>query len=222
MKNDLIYAIKWLYDAGVYNFSVENAVDSLKPLESISTLHELREAISNVECELQRTATNMVFGDGNPEADIMFIGEAPGADEDAKGLPFVGQSGKLLTKAIEALGLKRSDVYITNIIPWRPLGNRTPTNNEIELFRPYLIRHIQIVNPRVIVCLGSSASKAILQTNYGISKLRGRWISGVETIGLNIKIIATFHPAYLLRSPSQKKEFWRDLLRVADKIVDRQ
>lgn len=220
MKNDLIYAIKWLYDAGVYNFSTEDTVDCLKSIDSISTLQELREAISNVECELQSTATNMVFGDGNPEADIMFIGEAPGADEDAKGLPFVGQSGQLLTKAIEALGVKRSDVYITNIIPWRPLGNRTPTNNEIELFRPYLIRHIQIVNPRVIVCLGSSASKAVLQTNDGISKLRGRWISGVETIGLNIEVIATFHPAYLLRSPSQKKEFWRDLLRVADRIVD--
>ncbi len=142
--------------------------------------------------------------------------EAPGAEEDRQGLPFVGQSGQLLDKVLAAVGLDRSKVYITNILPWRPPGNRTPNTQEVALFRPYVIKHISLVNPKVVVCLGGTSTKALLQKNEGIMRLRGRW-AFVEEV--SIKVLPTFHPAYLLRSPSQKKEFWRDFLVVTEEIL---
>lgn len=220
MKGDLIDVIKWYYLSGVCNVTAEDvSIPERLDVGSIKELCDLKEAIQKVDCELKVSATNMVFADGNVESDIVFVGEAPGAEEDKHGLPFVGQSGQLLNKAIEAIGLSRKDVYITNIIPWRPLGNRTPTNNEIELFRPYLIQHIKIVKPRLIVCLGSSAARAVLGQNSGISKLRGLVIQGDEIFQERIDVIVTFHPAYLLRSPSNKKGFWEDFVRIRQ-IID--
>lgn len=212
MKNDIAHVIKWFQDAGVHDFIIEHDNNDDNRSEEISDLKSLKLAIENVDCALKATAQNMVFGAGNENADIVFVGEAPGAEEDKQGLPFVGQSGQLLTKAINAIGFDRDDLYITNVIPWRPLGNRTPTNDEIELYRPYLLKHIRIISPKIVVCLGSTAAKALLQENTGISKLRGRIIQGQEIFDQDIKIIATFHPAYLLRTPSQKREFWRDFL----------
>lgn len=217
VNEDMIEVIKWFHAAGVNNISVENHGASMS-VEHINDLPTLRQMVEQVECDLKDTALNMVFGDGNEKSKIVFIGEAPGADEDKAGLPFVGQSGQLLTKAINSISLDRKDVYITNIIPWRPIGNRTPTNAEVELYRPYLIQHVKIISPKIVVCLGSTAVRAVLQKNTGISSLRGRWLSGQETFGQDIKILATFHPAYLLRSPSQKKEFWRDFLKIYDEL----
>ncbi|MDR0555433.1 MAG: uracil-DNA glycosylase [Holosporaceae bacterium] len=182
-------------------------------LSEIQSLPELREAISKVDISLKNCALNMVFGVGNEKADLLLLGEAPGAEEDKQGIPFVGQSGQLLDKILTAVGLDRSMVYITNILPWRPPGNRTPTSHEIELFRPYVLKHIALVNPRVVMCLGGTAAKALLCTSQGIMQLRGKW----TTIdGIGAKILSTFHPAYLLRSPSQKREVWVDFLTAMD------
>ena len=218
-NEDIIDVIKWFYDAGVHNLSIDKNMAS-SSVDHVNDLLTLRQMIKDVDCDLKDTAINMVFGDGNEQSKIVFIGEAPGADEDKAGLPFVGQSGQLLTKAINAIGLDRKDVYITNIIPWRPIGNRTPTNAEVELYRPYLIQHVKIISPKIVVCLGSTAVRAVLQKNTGISALRGRWIDGQEIFGQEIKILATFHPAYLLRSPSQKKEFWRDFLKIYNELKE--
>lgn len=217
MRHDLIDVIKWYYLSGVCNTSVEpstNKEDSFD-VSSIKDLRTLKEAMQKIDCELKASATNMVFADGCVTSDVVFVGEAPGAEEDKQGIPFVGQSGQLLNKAIEAIGLSRKAVYITNIIPWRPLGNRTPTNNEIALFRPYLIQHVKIVQPKLVVCLGSSAARAVLAQNTGISKLRGSIISGDAIFESKINIIVTFHPAYLLRSPSNKRWFWDDFVQIA-------
>lgn len=212
MRDDIAYVIKWFQDAGVRDVIIEPDDNGDNRPEEISDLQSLKVAMENVECALKATALNMVFGTGNEKSDIVFVGEAPGAEEDKQGLPFVGQSGQLLTKAINAIGFDRDDLYITNVVPWRPLGNRTPTNDEIELYRPYLLKHIRIISPKIVVCLGSTAARALLQENTGISKLRGRVIQGQKIFGRDIKIITTFHPAYLLRTPSQKREFWRDFL----------
>lgn len=212
-KQEVLQVLQWFVDMGVSD------IISGKPVSpsssQITTLKELKEAISKLDIPLKHCANNLVFGMGNEKADVLLLGEAPGAEEDKQGLPFVGQSGQLLDKVLSSVDLDRTKVYITNIVPWRPPGNRTPSNQEVTMFRPYVLKHISLVNPKIVVCLGSTATKALLQTSEGITKLRGRWTS-IE--GISAKILPTFHPAYLLRSPSQKKGMWRDFLMVKEAI----
>jgi len=160
-------------------------------------------------CKLHRGRTKLVFGDGNPKADLVFVGEGPGRDEDQQGLPFVGRAGKLLTQMIEAMGLQRKDVYICNVVKCRPPENRTPEKDEVETCSPFLLRQLDAISPKVIVCLGSVAAQTLLETNRGISHFRGEWL---EFRGR--KLMATYHPAYLLRNPSAKGEVWKDLRKV--------
>ena len=179
------------------------------------SLEALRALLENFDgCALKFTATRMVFADGNPQARVMFVGEAPGRDEDIEGLPFVGRSGKLLDRMIAAIGLDRSRAYIANVIPWRPPGNRTPTPQETQICLPFIQRQIELVNPDVLVTLGNPSTQTLLSTRDGIMKTRGRWFD-YDTGTRTIKAIATFHPAYLLRSPSYKRMSWQDLRAIA-------
>jgi uracil-DNA glycosylase family 4 len=179
------------------------------------TLEALRALLENFEgCALRNTATRLVFSDGNPQARIMFVGEAPGRDEDIEGLPFVGRSGKLLDRMIAAIGLDRSKAYIANVIPWRPPGNRTPTPQETQICLPFIQRQIELVNPDVLVTLGNPSTQTLLQTREGIMRTRGKWFD-YDTGTRTIRAIATFHPAYLLRSPSYKRMSWQDLRAIA-------
>lgn len=174
---------------------------------NFSSLDELRQAVSNLDFPLKKTARHTVFSDGDPNSDVMIIGEAPGQDEDEQGKPFVGQSGKLLNAILSAVGLKRSEVYISNIVFWRPPGNRTPSSEEIAFCMPYVEQHIKLVRPKVLLLLGGVAVKSILNTSESISKLRGAC-----STYRHIPTIATFHPAYLLRSPGQKELAFRDFI----------
>jgi uracil-DNA glycosylase family 4 len=160
-------------------------------------------------CKLGKTRKNIVFGVGNPKAELMFVGEGPGADEDAQGEPFVGRAGKLLTQMIEAMGLRRQDVYIANVVKCRPPENRLPERDEIQTCSPYLMRQIAVIAPKVIVCLGACSAQTLLQTNQGISKFRGEWMDFRGS-----KLMATYHPAYLLRNPPAKADVWKDLQKV--------
>jgi len=174
------------------------------------TLLKIREDLGDcTRCKLHSTRNKIVFGDGNPKAELVFVGEGPGADEDAQGLPFVGRAGKLLTQMIEAMGLQRKDVYICNVVKCRPPENRQPEEDEIHTCSPFLLRQIDTIAPKVIVCLGAVAAKTLLQTNRGISQFRGEWL---EFRGR--KLLATYHPAYLLRNPPAKSEVWKDLQKV--------
>ena len=191
--------------------------------QACTTIAELRATVESFEgCGLKKFAKSTVFAEGNPEARIMFIGEAPGADEDRQGLPFVGASGKLLDKMLASIGLSRAaNAYITNIIFWRPPGNREPTHEEIASCLPFVQRHIELVDPAVLVCLGGPSAKTILATANGITKLRGKW-HDYQTPGLPrpIPAMPLFHPAYLLRSPQQKRLAWRDLLAIKQKLAE--
>jgi DNA polymerase len=179
---------------------------------SAQSLAELRATLERFEgCNLRFTATKLVFSDGNPEARVMFVGEAPGIEEDLQGLPFVGRSGKLLDRMIAAIGLDRTSAYIANVVPWRPPGNRTPTPQETEICRPFIERQIALAAPDFLILLGGASAKQILQTSEGILRLRGQWRS-YDAGGRKIRAMATLHPAYLLRQPLQKKLAWRDLL----------
>jgi len=179
------------------------------------TLDALRTLLENFDgCALKHTATRLVFADGNPQARVMFVGEAPGRDEDIEGLPFVGRSGKLLDRMIAAIGLDRSKAYIANVIPWRPPGNRTPTPQETQICLPFIQRQIELVNPDVLVTLGNPSTQTLLSTREGIMKTRGKWFD-YDTGTRTIRAIATFHPAYLLRSPSYKRMSWQDLRAIA-------
>lgn len=160
-------------------------------------------------CKLHRTRNKIVFGDGSANAQLVFVGEGPGADEDEQGLPFVGRAGKLLTQMIEAMGLQRKDVYICNVVKCRPPQNRQPEPDEVKECSPFLLRQIDAIAPKVIVCLGATAAQTILQTNCGISHFRGEW---QEFRGR--KLLATYHPAYLLRNPAAKSDVWKDLQKV--------
>jgi DNA polymerase len=170
-------------------------------------------------CALKFPASRLVFADGNPQARLMFVGEAPGRDEDIEGLPFVGRSGQLLNRMIAAIGLKRSDVYIANVIPWRPPGNRTPTPQETQICLPFIQRQIELVNPDVLVTLGNPSTQTLLPTREGIMKTRGRWFD-YDTGTRTIRAMATFHPAYLLRSPSYKRMAWLDLCAIAKALEE--
>lgn len=184
------------------------------------TLEALEAALMAFDgCNLKRTAKNLVFADGNPKARIMFVGEAPGRDEDIQGIPFIGRSGELLNKMLEAIGLTReNDAYIANVVPWRPPGNRTPTPQETELCRPFIERQIALVNPQILVPLGGAAAKQLFQTTEGIMKLRGKFRSYQLPTG-EIEAMATLHPAYLLRQPGQKRLVWQDLLKIHSRLT---
>lgn len=184
-----------------------------------SNLEELREAMAGFDgCNLKFTAKNLVFADGNPNAKLMLVGEAPGRDEDLEGLPFVGRSGRLLDRMLAAIGLDRTSAYITNVIPWRPPGNRTPTPHETEICRPFIERHIELVNPKVLVNLGGPSAKTLLNTTEGILRLRGNWRVHMTASGVAIPAMPTLHPAYLLRTPAHKKLAWRDFLEVKARL----
>ena len=182
--------------------------------KSAATLEELRALLERFEgCALRNTATQLVFADGNPHSRLMFVGEAPGRDEDIEGRPFVGRSGKLLDRMMAAIGLDRTKVYIANIVPWRPPGNRTPTPQESAICLPFLKRQIELANPDVLVCLGGPSAQTLLNIKDGITRTRGRWFT-FHTGTREIKAMATFHPAFLLRSPLQKRFAWRDFLAI--------
>ena len=191
---------------------------------TLNKLNILKENLLSLESELKFNAKQIVFSDGNPFSNIMIIGEAPGFEEDNLGLPFVGAAGKKLDKMFSAISLNRKkNIYITNIVPWRPPNNRTPTDNEIAFFLPYIEKHISIIKPKILLLMGNVATKAILNLQNGITKNRGKWFD-YKNSNLNFKIftMCIFHPSYLLRSPSQKKYAWKDLKKVKEKIVDLQ
>ena len=203
-----------IIDEKTNNYSKINSISDIK------TLSELKEFINNSNvCALKNNAIQSVFSDGNPSSKIMFIGEAPGADEDKYGKPFVGRAGKLLDNMIASIGLDRGKIYISNVIPWRPPNNRQPTTEEILQCLPFIQRHIEIINPSIIVLLGGTASKALLTSNEGITKLRGTWYQ-YNSLGLSNPILtrAIFHPAFLLRSPQFKKQTWEDLKEIQKKL----
>jgi DNA polymerase len=179
-----------------------------------ASLDELRALLDRFEgCTLRGTATQLVFADGDPQARIMFVGEAPGYEEDISGRPFVGRSGKLLDRMMEAIGLDRTRAYIANVVPWRPPGNRTPTPQETAICLPFIRRQIELVDPNILVCLGQPATQTLLATKEGITRTRGRWFK-YDTGTREIQALATFHPAFLLRSPLQKRFAWRDFLAI--------
>jgi len=186
--------------------------EAARAAASLDALRALLETFDG--CALKHTATRLVFADGNPQARIMFVGEAPGREEDIEGLPFVGRSGKLLDRMISAIGLDRSSAYIANVIPWRPPGNRTPTPQETQICLPFIQRQIELVDPDILVTLGNPSTQTLLSTREGIMRTRGKWFD-YDTGSRVIRALATFHPAYLLRSPSYKRMSWQDLRAIA-------
>ena len=209
--------ISLLPPQGGANGEVTAAVHLAQSAESVD---ELRRALETFDgCGLKKTATNLVFTDGNPEAPILFVGEGPGAEEDRQGLPFVGPSGKLLDKMLASIGLDRTGVLISNTVFWRPPGNRTPTPQETAVCMPFLERLIELVDPKILVALGGPAAKSLLAETTSVGRLRGKWFS-YSTPGLARPIDATalYHPAYLLRSPGQKRVTWMDWLGIKSKL----
>lgn len=185
----------------------------------VQSLEELKTEVEKFDgCALKLTATHTVFGDGNPNAKLVLIGEAPGADEDRIGLPFVGRSGQLLDKMMAAIGLDRNAYYICNILPWRPPGNRTPLDSEIAVCLPFLRKQIDLIDPDYIFIMGGSAANSLLGTADTISKMRGHWFDYVKSNGKIAKVLTGFHPAYLLRTPGQKSKAWADLLRLSKEL----
>jgi DNA polymerase len=200
-------------DAGLPpDAAIASAREAARTAPSLEVLRSLLEHFDG--CALKSTATRLVFADGNPAARIMFVGEAPGREEDIEGLPFVGRSGKLLDRMIATIGLDRSKAYIANVIPWRPPGNRTPTPQETQICLPFIQRQIELVDPDILVTLGNPSTQTLLSTREGIMKTRGRWFD-YDTGSRVIRAMATFHPAYLLRSPSYKRMAWHDLRAIA-------
>jgi uracil-DNA glycosylase len=197
------------------------ALNARKAVKNLRTLDNLRAALNAFDgCALKGTAKQLVFADGNPEARIMLVGEAPGRDEDIEGRPFVGRSGKLLDRMLAAIGLDRTSVYIANIIPWRPPGNRTPTPQESQICLPFIQRQIELADPDILVCLGGPSAQTLLGIKDGITKIRGRWFS-YDTGTREIRAMPTFHPAFLLRSPLQKRLAWRDFLAIKKALAGR-
>jgi DNA polymerase len=202
-----------------------SAAPSASATVAAKSLAELREELQRFEgCPLRHTAMNLVFADGNPESSIMFVGEAPGEDEDRQGKPFVGVSGQLLDRMLKPVGLDRSNIYISNILFWRPPGNRSPTDAEIAACLPFAERHIALIKPKVLVLLGGVAAKSLLRTRDGITRIRGRWTdytlppgSGLDT---PIPCLPIYHPAYLLRQPGAKRQAWNDILLLIKRIKE--
>ena len=228
--------IKFIMDSGI-NFFLQNSINSRyqikkeidtnnnkiidKNIKDLSTLSELEIYIKNSDvCALKKNAKKTVFSDGNPKSRVMIIGEAPGAEEDNQGLPFVGLAGKLLDKMLNSINLDRKSVYITNVIPWRPPNNREPSTEEIIQCMPFIQKHIELIKPNLIILLGGTASKAILATNIGITKLRGSWHE-YKNLDIDdpIKVRAIYHPAYLLRNPIKKKDAWTDLQEIQKLLI---
>ena len=185
--------------------------------DKAQSLEKLKKSISNINnCELKRSATNIVFADGNPKSKIMIIGEGPGSNEDQEGLPFVGRAGALLDKMLASIDLDRKKVYITNVVNYRPPENRNPTEKEIKRYLPYLTKHIEIIDPKIIILLGSTAMNTLVGSEEIISKVRGKWIN--KQFGkCNTSLIVTYHPAFLMRQPTQKKMAWVDLKMIREK-----
>jgi len=193
--------------------------ENLEPSKNqAQSLELLKRSILNIKnCDLKQHANNMVFSDGNPKSKIMLIGEAPGANEDHEGLPFVGRAGQLLDKMLSAIDLDRRKVYISNIINYRPPENRRPTEDEIKRYLPFISKHIEIIKPKILILLGSTAMNALISSEKVISKMRGKWIE--KQFGTwKTSVIITFHPAFLMRQPAQKKMAWIDLKMIRDKI----
>ena len=186
----------------------------------ITSLADLQSAMAKLDdCSLKHTASNLCFADGNPGARLMIIGEAPGRDEDRMGVPFVGADGQLLDKMIASIGLDRASVYLTNLLPWRPPGNRSPTDEETAMLLPWLFRHVQLAKPEFVLLLGGAAAKLVLGSHDGIMKLRGRWRDVDFGDGVPRPVLASLHPAYLLRSPAQKRLAFEDLLLLAKQLA---
>ena len=189
-------------------------------LAGITSLVDLQSAMARLDdCPLKHTASNLCFADGNPGARLMIIGEAPGRDEDRMGVPFVGADGQLLDKMIASIGLDRASVYLTNLLPWRPPGNRSPTDEETAMLLPWLFRHVQLAKPEFVLLLGGAAAKLVLGSHEGIMKLRGRWRDVDFGDGVPRPVLASLHPAYLLRSPAQKRLAFEDLLLLAKQLA---
>ena len=188
--------------------------------QAASTLDELHRALASFEdCALKKTATSLVFGDGGPDARIVLIGEAPGAEEDRQGVPFVGQSGQLLNRMLASIGLERTEVFITNTVFWRPPGNRDPTTAEIAACLPFVERIVELVDPELLVALGGAAAKSVLGISESVGKLRRRWLSfSTPRLARPVPTKVTYHPAYLLRSPGQKRAAWHDMLEIKRKL----
>ena len=227
INTKLIKLIKY-YSLINHNLIYENeAINRYKINSNISIkgpkggkLQELKDSISRIKnCELKKNSTNIVFSDGNPEAEIMIIGEGPGANEDLEGVPFIGRTGELLDKMLLSINLDRDNVYISNVVNYRPPENRNPTETEIARYLPYIIKHVEIINPQILILLGSTALNAIIGNDKVISDIRGKWID--KKIGrCSTSIIASFHPAFLMRQPDQKKLSWLDLKMIKKKIID--
>ena len=216
INNKLIYDNKPL---NRYNNSV-NIIPNMSLAKKQNLLSLLKDKIKSIRnCELKKNATNLVFSDGNALAKIMIIGEGPGANEDKEGKPFVGRAGKLLDKMLESIKLNRKNVYISNVVNFRPPENRRPTDEEISRYLPFLEKHIEIINPKILLLLGSTALNAIIGNKLVISKARGKWIN--KKIGnIELEVIASFHPAFLMRQPDQKKHAWEDLKMIRKKMSD--
>ena len=210
INHNLIYDNKSI---NRYKFAVNPLVKTSKDRE----LQELRNEIEKIKnCELRKSANNIVFSDGNPNSKIMIVGEGPGANEDLEGMPFIGRAGQLLDKMLLSINLSRRNVYITNVVNFRPPENRSPTKDEIQKYLPFLIRHIEIINPKILLLLGSTALNTLVGDEEVISKVRGKWIE--KEFGLcKTSVIVTFHPAFLMRQPTQKKLAWVDLKMIRDK-----
>src|SRR5215813_12959260 len=219
-SNELAAQLGFFRDIGVESVSVQTPETEMpirpqitdeKPEETMSSdLESIRAEIGDCQrCKLAPRRTNIVFGSGNPNADLVFVGEAPGFDEDQQGLPFVGRAGQLLTKIIESINLKREDVYICNVLKCRPPDNRNPEPDEVAACNPFLKKQLATIRPKIVCCLGTFAAQTVLQTAAPISKLRGKFF---DMDGM--RIIATFHPAYLLRSPEKKREVWEDMKQI--------
>ena len=223
LKNNKIKLIKY-YNLINHNLIYNNkAINRYKkdnyeiPEDKSKSLEFLKKSIMNLKkCDLKKNAKNIVFSDGNPKSKIMLIGEAPGANEDDEGLPFVGRAGMLLDKMLTAINLDRKKVYISNIINYRPPENRRPTDEEIKRYLPFITKHIEIINPKILVLLGSTAMNALIGNDVVISKMRGKWIEK-EFGNCKTSVIITFHPAFLMRQPAQKKMSWIDLKMIREK-----
>ena len=210
INNELVYDNK-----SIVRYKKNNALKN-----KLNQLEELRKRINSIKnCDLKKNATNLVFSDGNPFAKIMIVGEGPGANEDKEGKPFVGRAGKLLDKMLAAIKLNRKNVYISNVVNFRPPMNRRPTDEEIKKYLPFLNKHIELINPKILLLLGSTALNALIGNEVVISKARGKWTNkkfGESTV----QIIASFHPAFLMRQPDQKKHAWEDLKMIRKKISE--
>ena len=213
INNELVYDNK-----SIVRYKKNNKNNT--PKNKLNQLEELRKRINSIKnCDLKKNATNLVFSDGNPFAKIMIVGEGPGANEDKEGKPFVGRAGKLLDKMLAAIKLNRKNVYISNVVNFRPPMNRRPTDEEIKKYLPFLNKHIELINPKILLLLGATALNALIGNEVVISKARGKWTNkkfGESTV----QIIASFHPAFLMRQPDQKKHAWEDLKMIRKKISE--